>query len=134
MHIPEEKVLFVGDVVTPNQPPFFAQADLEVWHQTLNELASRKYYEYTIISGRGGPISVEIIRGQRKFNKSVRGRLQTLAKHDSEPEETQNMIPALLDKLSYPPEKQELFEERLKHGLAAYYARHHQKKEPDEEE
>ena len=71
VHIPSEKILFVGDIVTPNQPPFLARADLETWHETLNLLASRQYYDYKIISGRAGPITIDEIREQRKLLKSI---------------------------------------------------------------
>ncbi|MEA3351542.1 MAG: hypothetical protein U9Q82_13055 [Chloroflexota bacterium] len=127
VHIPSEKILFIGDAVTPNQPPFLARADLETWHQTLNLLASRRFYDYTIVSGRGGFINAEITREQRKFLKSVRGRLNTLAKHNAEPKETQEMIPALLEKISYPPEMETFYTQRLQYGLEQYYKRHYQK-------
>lgn len=123
IHIPSEKILFVGDVVTPNQPPFLARADLEVWHQTLNHLASRRFYEYTIFTGRGGTINAEIARQQRKFLKSVRGRLNTLRKNNAKPEETADMIPALLEKIDYPPEMEEFYTQRLRYGLEQYYRR-----------
>jgi glyoxylase-like metal-dependent hydrolase (beta-lactamase superfamily II) len=121
IHIPSEKILFVGDAVTPNQPPFLARADLEVWHQTLNELASRRFYEYTILTGRGGTINAEIVREQRKFLKSVRGRLNTMLKNNAEPHETEEMIPALLEKIDYPPEMEAFYTRRLRYGLEQYY-------------
>jgi glyoxylase-like metal-dependent hydrolase (beta-lactamase superfamily II) len=121
VHIPAENILFIGDAVTLNQPPFLARADLETWHETLNLLSSRKFNDYTIISGRGGPITVETVREQRKFLKSVRGRIDTLAKRKADPEDTQKMIPALLQKISFPAEMEAFYTERLAYGLKQYY-------------
>jgi len=126
VHIPEEKILFVGDAVTPNQPPFLARADLDIWHETLNLLASRQYADYTIISGRGGPITIDQIRDQRKFLKSIDGRLKTIAKRKADPDETLKMVPALMDKLSYPSKMKTFFFQRLQFGIMEYYARHYE--------
>src|SRR4030067_2688665 len=49
--IPAEKVGFVGDAITPNQPPFLANAELETWLQTLDILL-KEYKDFTIVSGR----------------------------------------------------------------------------------
>ncbi len=38
VHLPEEKIVFVGDAVLKNQPPFFAGANLTDWITALNLL------------------------------------------------------------------------------------------------
>ncbi len=124
VHIPAEKILFIGDAVTPNQPPFLAKADLETWHETLNLLASRKYANYTIICGRGGPVTIDTIRDQRKLLKSIGGRLKTLSRRKAKPEDTQKMIPALLKMISYPARMETFYAQRLQYGLQQYYSRH----------
>ena len=124
VHIPEEKIVFIGDAVTPNQPPFLARADLNAWHESLNYLASRQFLDYKILSGRGGLITIDEVRKQRKFLKSIDGRLETLAKRKAPPEDTQKMIPALLKKISYPKKHEIFYTQRLQNGLEQYYIRH----------
>ncbi len=124
VHIPSEKILFVGDIVTPNQPPFLARADLDIWHETLNLLASRQYYDYMIISGRGGPITIEEIREQRKFLKSIDGRLKTLSARKASSEDILKIVPALMKKISYPSKMETFYTQRLQFGLLEYYACH----------
>ena len=126
VHIPEEKILFVGDAVVKNQPPFLSQADLSSWFETLNLLTSRKFSDYTIISGRSGPVTIDEVREFRSFLKSLRGRLDTLAKREGAPEETEKFIPALLEKLSFSPEMEEFYTNRLKYGLHQYYLQNYQ--------
>jgi glyoxylase-like metal-dependent hydrolase (beta-lactamase superfamily II) len=124
VHIPSEKILFIGDAVTPNQPPFLARADLETWHETLNLLASRPFADYTIICGRGGPISLDTIREFRKFLKSIDGRLKTILRRKAYPEDTLKMVPALLKKLSYPSKMETFYTQRLQYGLMQYFSNH----------
>jgi len=123
VHIPDEKILFVGDAVTPNQPPFLARADLETWHETLNLLASRQFIDYTIISGRGGSITIDTIREQRTLLKSIGGRLKTISRRKGKPDETLKIIPVLLKKISYPSKMETFYTQRLQYGLLQYYAR-----------
>ncbi|MBC8503217.1 MAG: MBL fold metallo-hydrolase [Chloroflexi bacterium] len=125
VHIPEEKILFVGDAVTPNQPPFLARADLETWHETLNLLASRQFIDYTIISGRGGSITIDTIREQRALLKSIAGRLKTISRRKGKPDETLKIIPVLLKKISYPSKMETFYSQRLQYGLLQYYARYY---------
>ncbi len=123
VHIPEHRIVFIGDAVCNNQPPFIARADLDVWHETLNLLSSRAFADYTIISGRSGFITIDDIREQRKFLKSISGRLETVSKRKNQMEEIDKMIPSLLEKLDYPPEFNEFYSQRLYYGLHEYFAR-----------
>lgn len=124
VHIPDERIVFVGDAVALNQPPILARANLDDWHETLNHLASRTFTEYTIVSGRSGLVTIDDVREQRKFLQSIHGRLKTLAKRKASPEETHKMIPALLDKLSIPTKLTSFYTQRLEFGLLQYYSRH----------
>ncbi|MBM3145417.1 MAG: MBL fold metallo-hydrolase [Chloroflexi bacterium] len=124
VHIPAEKILFVGDAVTPNQPPFLARANLEIWLEALNLLTSRPFMDYAIISGRGGPVTVDAIREQREFLKSIDGRLKTLSKRNAKPEDTLKIIPDLLKKLSFPSKMESFYTQRLQNGLLQYYRRY----------
>ncbi len=59
--IPSAKVVFVGDVVLLNQPPFLTNADIPAWIETL-DLLMNSFREYTVISGRGGEISQDAVK------------------------------------------------------------------------
>lgn len=123
VHIPEEKIVFVGDAVSLNQPPFLSRADFEAWHETLNLLASRQFIDYKILCGRGGIVTIDDVREQRQFLKSIYGRLETMAKRKANPKDIEKMIPALLKKISYSRNYENFFSQRLQHGLEQYYIR-----------
>lgn len=120
--VPDEGVVFVGDAVIPNQPPFLAHADLEVWIENLDALADA-YRDYVIIGGRDGPVVLNDVRKQQKILKRIVKGLDRLAKNNSPPEATQKLIPDLLSNYTYPLDLQDLYTKRLQHGLYQNFVR-----------
>jgi glyoxylase-like metal-dependent hydrolase (beta-lactamase superfamily II) len=121
--IPEEKVVFIGDAVLPDQPPFLANADLEPWIEALNLLLA-KYRNYIIISGRGGIIPIELVRTQQRSLKKLIKGLDKLAQKSEPPEVTEKLIPIVLASVEFPAIHQEQYISRLRTGLYQYYLRH----------
>jgi glyoxylase-like metal-dependent hydrolase (beta-lactamase superfamily II) len=120
--IPTEKVVFAGDTILQDQPPFLASADLPAWIESLELLVS-DYKEYKIISGRGGRVTSESIRSQLKTLKSILKGLERLAKRNASPESTENLIAGLVEEMDLPPRRREHYIQRLRHGLYYYYTR-----------
>lgn len=119
---PASRVVFVGDVVVENQPPFMAYADIPSWIESL-ELLLASFRDYTIVSGRGGPVALEHVKLQHKQLKDIVRGLERLAKRNASLDATENLIPNLLAAYSYPPALEEQYVQRLRHGLRQYYAR-----------
>jgi glyoxylase-like metal-dependent hydrolase (beta-lactamase superfamily II) len=132
VEIPEKKVLFVGDAISEDQPPFLADADIPSWLEILSLLRRRKYQDYTIISGRSGPVSHEAIKVQQAFLRSIQGRLERLANRNAPPKNTAKMVTALLEKLTFPTRHETFYRQRLHFGLQEYYKMHYF--QPDEAE
>ncbi len=122
--VPSAKIVFVGDAVLADQPPFLASADLHEWLGTIEALQAT-YQNYTIISGRGGPVPFTAVHAQYEHLKHVLKLLEKTARRDTPPEATETLVPALLADLSYPPQMEDQFAQRLRHGLAQYFARHY---------
>lgn len=120
--LPGEKVVFVGDTVVPNQPPFFSDADLEIWETQL-DLLLKAFREYTIISGRGGQVSQQDVHELRKFIRNVSRRMENLANKQASPEDTSKMVLSLLGRFKFPSLKKNQYEHRLKYGLYNYFQR-----------
>jgi glyoxylase-like metal-dependent hydrolase (beta-lactamase superfamily II) len=121
--IPAEKVVFVGDAITIDQPPFFAHAELEEWLESLDLL--KKYVDYTIVAGRGGLVNPKIIANQIQILKGVAKGIEKRVKRNAGPEATEGMIAAILSEYSFAPEQEDLYTQRLRYGLYQYYARHY---------
>jgi len=131
--VPNEKVVFVGDTILIDQPPFLASADLPAWIESL-ELLLSKYKEYTMISGRGGPVSNETVRAQLKSLKNILKGLERLAKRNAPPENTEALIGGVIADLSLPTKRREQYIQRLRHGLYYYYTRSYRPLESTEQD
>jgi len=123
--IPSARVMFVGDTILHDQPPFLASADLHAWIESL-ELLKDSYNQYTIISGRSGPNGVKDIRVQLKTLKKILQGMERLAKKNAPPEKTEGMISNLISDMSIPTQRREHYIQRLRHGLYYYYSQHYQ--------
>lgn len=124
VNLPSAKVLFVGDTVLPNQPPFLANADLHMWIDGLNEL-SISFRNYKIISGRGDVITIDDIRAQRNHLRKILRGLEKLAKRKAAPDSVEGLVTNLLADHSFPSKYKSLYNTRYMHGLHQYYLRHY---------
>lgn len=131
--LPDEKIVFVGDVVLKNQPPFLADADLPAWIDSLSLLLSKEYKDFTKIGGRDGVVTDTVIKKQLDFNKDLHKRLERTAKRRQKNDMTEGLIKPLLSKLKFPAARLQQYTQRLRYGLQLYYARHyHPGSEPEE--
>lgn len=126
--IPSSKVVFVGDVVLLNQPPFLTNADIPAWIETL-DLINSSYRDYTVISGRGGQIGPDAVKAQQRHLKSILKGLDRLVKRNAPAADVEHLIPNLLSDLSFPIELHEQYYQRYRHGLFQYYARRYRPSE-----
>lgn len=130
--VPDENLIFIGDAVVANQPPFLANADLDAWQQSLEELAAN-YRRFQIYSSRSGLITLQEIRHQQTFLKDVRKRLERLIDKDASPEAVNKIIPVLLSHFTFSKDKEEVYAKRLQNGLYEYLLRRNQPSVEEEE-
>jgi glyoxylase-like metal-dependent hydrolase (beta-lactamase superfamily II) len=122
--LPEDKIVFVGDALVMDQPPFLAHADLDAWIDGLDLLLSRLYRGYTIISGRGGKATHRDVAAQKKFLEQVQARLKQFSKKKSTANaEINKFALKLAEKYKGPAKRRALYLQRLKHGLYNCYVR-----------
>lgn len=122
--IPEAKVIFVGDAVLENQPPFLAHANLDEWINSLDALL-RSYKDYIIISGRGGPVAFESVLAMKQHLKHIRVEIDKTMRTHANPEAIETIVPLVLKDLRYPPHLEDQYVQRLRHGLFQYYLHHY---------
>jgi glyoxylase-like metal-dependent hydrolase (beta-lactamase superfamily II) len=124
--LPQQRVVFVGDSVVVNQPPFLATADLPLWIGQLETLLSEEYREYLVVSGRGGLASYRDIHTQLLFLRKTHERIEKLAAQNTRVEQMQPLSLALLADYDPPEGRETQFRQRLHWGLRQYYLRHYQ--------
>jgi glyoxylase-like metal-dependent hydrolase (beta-lactamase superfamily II) len=118
--LPVEKIVFVGDAVVPNAPPFLASADIPVWKETLALLSRPEFKQFTIVSGRGGLVTMDQVKEQVKFLEKVEHQLEKTNADDVEKSVTQ-----LLKSFDVPADRQANYALRLRWGLQHYISHHH---------
>ena len=123
VRLPEEKIVFVGDAVLKNQPPFLAGSNLSAWLSALDLLLSAEYKGYTIISSRGGVVTTNIVKTQFDFLKHVHDKLDKITTKKPNPAATEKLVTTLLTWFKAPAARQKQFAQRLRYGLLHYNVR-----------
>jgi glyoxylase-like metal-dependent hydrolase (beta-lactamase superfamily II) len=132
--LPDEKVVFVGDLVLRNQPPFLANANFPAWIESLETLLTPQFQNYAIVSGRGGVVAESTIRAQLNLMKDIHEKLEALAQKQAGAAATDALIQPILNTIHSPSERNKQFIQRLSYGLHHYYVRHYQPSGAGDEE
>ena len=124
--IPGEKVVFVGDAVVHNQPPFLAGSDIPAWIDSLKILLSPAYRGYVVVAGRGGVVAVDGIRAQLNFLTTVLSKLEKLSSKKPVSDALDTLLSNLLSNFKISSSNMGQYTQRLRYGLFQYYFRHFQ--------
>ena len=134
VHVPGEKIVFIGDAVLKNQPPFLAGANLKAWLTSLDKLLDTPFKGYTFISSRGGIVTTSTIKAQYDFLKHVHDKLNKVTTKKPNPAAIEKLVTSLLTWFKAPAARQKQFAQRLRYGLLHYNARQsHSSSKSDED-
>ncbi len=124
-HLPQERLLFVGDALATDMPPYLGEADLPAWLEALARLRRGPYKGARLFSARGGWVSPAQVTRFASFLRSVQHRLETL-KSKSEPQKDLTRAAASLSVyFRFPRERRLIIESRLRLGLQVLWEREH---------
>jgi len=123
--IPSEKIVFIGDTVTVKGPPFLGKAHLPTWIDTLDALLRARFKDYTLISGRGGPINLDQIKELKKSFRKIHRRIEKLASRHASAADAGELADKFMDEFVIEKRDRDFFLQRLQHGLSQYYARNY---------
>ncbi|MBK8418055.1 MBL fold metallo-hydrolase [Candidatus Villigracilis saccharophilus] len=108
VRLPEEKIVFIGDAVLKNQPPFLAGANLKAWLTSLELLLDAPYKGYTIISSRGGMMTTAAIKTQYDFLKHIYDKLDKITTKKPNPAAIEKLVASLLTWFKAPAARQNI--------------------------
>ena len=123
--LPEAKIIFVGDLVVKNQPPFLANANFPGWIEAVNLLMSPAFKGYTIVGSRGGIVTPNNLKNQLDFLKYARDRLDKMALKKPLPASTEKLVDSLSGWFKAPAARHKQYTQRIRYGVHHYSARHH---------
>ena len=127
--VPHKQVAFIGDTVTPDQPPFLGSADIDAWLESLHELQLARFKDYILISGRGSLVTQEDIRELEHFLKKAARKLEKLVSSKAKTDEVEKLAEDFYSEFKAKnKDDADRFKNRLLNGVAQYYSFHFSKK------
>jgi glyoxylase-like metal-dependent hydrolase (beta-lactamase superfamily II) len=120
-----DSVVFIGDTVVTNQPPFLGYSDLEAWVADLELLLSAEYKGVKIVTSRSAVVRSRSIEKMRNFLEKTRHKMEAFAAHPGEIEDLLKEVPGLLKGLNFNKGLTQRYHNRLAWGLEQYYKRHY---------
>jgi hypothetical protein len=121
--LPLEKVVFIGDAVVKDAPPFLANADIPAWLESLSILLTPKYRNYTIISGRNGVVSQNDVKTQAKNLEKIAKTIEKIGDRYLNEDEINKSAQHILRYYDLPKSREPLLLLRVKYGLVQYMRR-----------
>jgi len=125
LKVMSDSVVFIGDAVVTNQPPFLGYGDLETWVADLELLLSDEYKGFKIVTSRSAVVRARSIEKMRNFLEKTRHKVEAFAAHPGETEDLLKEVPGLLRGLSFNKGLTQRYHNRLAWGLEQYYNRHY---------
>jgi glyoxylase-like metal-dependent hydrolase (beta-lactamase superfamily II) len=122
--LPGEKIVFVGDGVIKGQPPFLAHSELPDWIESL-DLLQTKYKGFTVVSGRGGVVTPQVVKHQAEVLKRMLDKLEKLGRKRSSVAAVDKLAEPMLKEFKAPVARHKQYAQRLRYGLHQYYIRHY---------
>jgi glyoxylase-like metal-dependent hydrolase (beta-lactamase superfamily II) len=118
--LPTEQIVFVGDAVVPHAPPFLANANLPEWMETLEELFKPEFRKYTLVSGRGGIITLNDVKNQQKSLEKMAKTIEKFGNEHIDPDEINKVAQHILKNFDVPRDREQQYFLRLRYGLSHY--------------
>lgn len=121
--LPEEKVVFVGDAVLKNQPPFLAGSNLAAWISALEVLLTPEFKGYIIVSGRNGVVTTNTVKSQIEFLEYIQNKIGKITTKKANPAAVEKLVTSLMTWFKPPALRQKQYTQRLRYGLTHYNMR-----------
>jgi cyclase len=116
VYLPAQGVLFTGDLVVTDRPPFLSQSNTKRWLNALTRL--RKLDYDVLIPGHGEPTGKEATERMSEFLRLVRRRVRSAHRAGLSKYDTARTLQHLIDFWPIPPFEQPKSKRRFKSSLS----------------
>jgi len=123
VNLPDQKIVFIGDFVLTNEPPFLGQSDLLKWIENLKILAGEAYADYIYVSSRSGLVTHNDIHKQILYLEQISNAIIEHNDSAMTPLEIEQLISILLSLMKFEKHIANHFENRLRSGLFELFIR-----------
>ena len=115
IYFPNEKLLFTGDAVVTNRPPFLSQGNTKEWLQALTYLRKLRYD--ILIPGHGELTGKEATENMSKYLRLVRRKVRSAYRSGLPKADTARSLSHLIRYWPIPPFEKPKADRRFKSGL-----------------
>jgi cyclase len=115
VYFPQEKLLFTGDLVVTNRPPFLSQGNTKQWLEALTYLRKLRYD--ILIPGHGELTGKEATENMSNYLRIVRRKVRSAYRSGMPKADTARSLSHLIRYWPIPPFEKPKADRRFKSGL-----------------
>lgn len=115
VYLPRDRVLFAGDLVVTDRPPFLSQSNTKKWLQALTYLRKLRYD--VLVPGHGELCGKEATERMSEFLRLVRRRVRSAYRSGMSKSDTARSLQYLLNEWPIPPFEKPKAARRFKSSL-----------------
>ena len=117
VELPDQGVVFAGDIVTQSTHPFMSEATTAIWLERLAELRSAEYFATKIVPGRGSGYKRGDTQKVADYLTEMRQRVRQLMTERRGKFDAAELLPEFLDWFPIPNDEHERVQRRVRTGL-----------------
>jgi len=121
VELPDQGVVFAGDLVTLNTHPFMSEASMTVWLDRLAELRDPEYFATKIVPGRGSGYRRADTQKVSDYLTDMRDSVREMMHERRGRIDVSELMPPFLDRFPIPIGENERVQRRIKTGLEKVY-------------
>lgn len=119
LYLPDENILFAGDLIVVNEHPALGQCDSKEWLSQLKWLQAQTLD--LIVPGHGPLCNVEAVEPVRCYIRTMRSRVRNQYKSGRTKAESAVVISQMIDMFPYPAGRKSMIEKRIRAGVSRIY-------------
>ena len=119
LFLPDERILFTGDLVVVDEHPALGQCDSEGWLKKLTWLRRQKYS--LIVPGHGPLCNVESSEPVSEYIRAMRSKVRSQYKSGRTKAEAAVVISQMIDFFPYRQGEKSIIEKRIRAGVSRVY-------------
>ncbi len=119
LYLPDEKILFTGDLVVVDEHPALGQCNSEAWLKKLRWLRRQKYS--LTVPGHGPLCNVEASEPVSEYIRAMRAKVRSQYKSGRTKAEAAVVISQMIDYFPYRQGEKSIIEKRIRAGVSRVY-------------
>jgi glyoxylase-like metal-dependent hydrolase (beta-lactamase superfamily II) len=121
VELPDQAVVFAGDLVTINTHPFMSEANTAKWLKRLSELRDPSYFATKVVPGRGSGYKRSDMQKVADYLTDMRLRVREMMTERRGKFDPAELLPEFIDRFSIPNDEHERVHRRIRTGLEKVY-------------